>query len=136
MQAKGSRPVMPFVLAGAAGDDMGATTHLWLRLFEVASIKGREYLIVVAIGQHTGAVDIFLSPDATLSAVQCADILSNIFSPFMFLVVLTASSKVAVPRPAMSMFIKGRKNEVRHIGRGPLLFDRLSEDAPGGQGQE
>jgi hypothetical protein len=26
----------------------------------------------------------FLSPDATLSAVQCADILSSIFSPFIF----------------------------------------------------
>jgi hypothetical protein len=34
-----------------------------------------------------------LSPDATLSAAQCADILSSIFSPFMFWVVPTASSQ-------------------------------------------
>jgi hypothetical protein len=32
----------------------------------------------------------FLSPDATLSAAKCADILSSIFSPFMFWVVPTA----------------------------------------------
>jgi len=51
----------------------------------------------------------FLSPDATLSAAQCADILSSIFSPFMFCVVPTASRLVAVPRPAISMLISGRK---------------------------
>jgi hypothetical protein len=51
----------------------------------------------------------FLSPDATLSAAQRADILSSIFSPFMFWVVPTASKFVAVPRPGMSMLINGRK---------------------------
>ena len=36
----------------AAGDDMGATIHLRLRLVRVASIKGRENLVTVAVGQH------------------------------------------------------------------------------------
>lgn len=58
------------VLAGAAGDDMGATTHFWLGLVEVASIKGRENLVAVAIGQHAGAVDIFLV--ARRNAQRCA----------------------------------------------------------------
>src|ERR1700757_3679464 len=47
----------------------------------------------------------FLSPDATLSAAHRADILSSIFSPFMFCVVPTASRLVAVPRPGMSMLM-------------------------------
>ena len=50
----------PFILANAASDDMGATVHLRLRLVRVASIKGRENLITVAVGQHAGAVNVFL----------------------------------------------------------------------------
>ena len=42
----------------AAGDDMGATVHLRLRLVRVASIKGRENLVTVAVGQHAGAVNV------------------------------------------------------------------------------
>src|SRR6516165_2526256 len=48
------------VLAGAAGDDMGATIHAWLRLVDIAGIEGRENLIPVSVGQHTGSVDVFL----------------------------------------------------------------------------
>src|SRR5262245_6220874 len=51
----------------------------------------------------------FLGPESTLNAVHRADILSSIFSPFMFWVVPTASSKVAVPRPATSRLCTGRK---------------------------
>src|SRR5712691_3814939 len=97
------------VLPGAAGDDMGATIHFRLRLVEVASIKGRENLITIAVGQHAGAVNVFLVADATFSAAQRADILSSIFSPFMFWVVTTASSVVALPSSATSMVINGRK---------------------------
>src|SRR5712675_2413947 len=50
----------------AAGDDMGATVHLRLRLVRVASIKGRENLVTVAVGQHAAPSMYFLSPDATL----------------------------------------------------------------------
>src|SRR2546427_1393498 len=42
----------------AAGDDMGATVHVRLRLVRVASIKGRENLVTVAVGQHAGAVNV------------------------------------------------------------------------------
>jgi hypothetical protein len=48
------------VLPGAAGDDMGATIHFRLRLVEVASIKGRENLVTIAVGQHASAVNVFL----------------------------------------------------------------------------
>src|SRR5215831_8632266 len=41
-------------------DHMGATAHFRLRLVEVARIKGRENLITVAVGQHAGAVNVFL----------------------------------------------------------------------------
>jgi hypothetical protein len=53
-------PSDPFVLASAASDDMGATVHLRLRLVRVASIKGRENLVTVAVGSHASAVNVFL----------------------------------------------------------------------------
>src|SRR5690349_12365693 len=49
-----------FVLAGAAGDDMRAAFHFWLRLVDVASIKCRENFVTVAVSQHASAVDVFL----------------------------------------------------------------------------
>src|SRR5438132_5555848 len=51
-------PGDPLVLAGAAGDDVSATTHLRLRLVRVASVKGRENLVTVAVRQHAGAVNV------------------------------------------------------------------------------
>src|SRR5215831_6885629 len=53
-------PSDPLILAGAASDDMGATVHLRLRLVGVASIKGRENLVTLAVGQHASAVNVFL----------------------------------------------------------------------------
>src|SRR5438093_7024177 len=53
-------PSDPLVLAGAASDDVGATVHLRLRLVDIASIKGRENLVTVAVGQYAGAVNVFL----------------------------------------------------------------------------
>src|SRR5215831_10986593 len=53
-------PSDPLILAGAASDDMGATVHFRLRLVGVASIKGRKNLVTVAVGQHAGAVNVFL----------------------------------------------------------------------------
>src|SRR5262245_33283084 len=53
-------PSDPLILAGAASDDMGATVHLRLRLVRVASIKGRENLVTIAVGQHAGAINVFL----------------------------------------------------------------------------
>src|SRR5262245_5199456 len=50
----------PLIFAGAASDDMSATVHLRLRLVGVASIKGRENLVTVAVGQHASAVNVFL----------------------------------------------------------------------------
>ena len=81
----------PFVLAGATSDDVGATIHFRLRLVEVAGIERRENLVTVASAKTQAPSMYFLSPEATLSAAHRADILSNIFSPFMFCVVPTAS---------------------------------------------
>src|SRR5262245_36167553 len=53
-------PSDPFVLASAASDDVGATVHLRLRLVRIASVKGRENLVTVAVGQDAGAVNVFL----------------------------------------------------------------------------
>jgi hypothetical protein len=52
-------PSDPFVLAGAASDDVGATVHVRLRLVHVARIKGRENLVTVAVGQDARAVNVF-----------------------------------------------------------------------------
>src|SRR5947209_10320953 len=71
----------------------------------------------------------FLSPDATLSAAHRADILSSIFSPFMFWVVPTASRLVAVPKPGMSMLINGRKIEVRRGGVAAEAVSAAEEQA-------
>ena len=86
------------IFASAAGDDVRAAIHLGLRLVEITGVA------------RTQAPSIyFLVPESTLSAVHRADILSNVFSPFMFSVVPTASSKVAAPRPGTSMLSSGRK---------------------------
>src|ERR1700754_789228 len=75
-------PSDPLILPGTAGDDMGATIHFRLRLIKV------EKILSPSLSANTQAPSMyFLSPEATLSAAQCADILSSIFSPFMFCVV-------------------------------------------------
>src|SRR5262245_6850811 len=53
-------PSNSLVLAGATRDDVGATVHFWLRLVRVASIKGRENLVTIVVGQYAGPVDVFL----------------------------------------------------------------------------
>src|SRR5262252_10585455 len=53
-------PSDPLILASAASNDVRATVHFRLRLVRVASVKGRENLITVAVGQHAGAVNVFL----------------------------------------------------------------------------
>ena len=76
---------------------MRSATHIRLRFIDIARIERRENFIAVFVGKHASAVDIFLPSKSMLKAVQRADILSNIFSPFMFSVVPTASKRVAVP---------------------------------------
>jgi hypothetical protein len=68
----------------------------------------------------------FLSPEAMFNASHRADILSNIFSPFMFSVVPTASSAVTVPTPRNVNAGQWSKHEVGHVGRGPLLLNRVA----------
>src|SRR6266700_3437432 len=53
-------PSDPCIFAGAARDDMGAATHAWLRLVDVAGIEGREDLVSVGVGQDTGSIDVLL----------------------------------------------------------------------------
>jgi hypothetical protein len=53
-------PSDSLVLASAAGDDMRAAIHFRLRLVGVPSIKRRENLIAVAVGQYAGAINVFL----------------------------------------------------------------------------
>ena len=89
---------------------MGAAAHRRLRLVDVAGIESRENLVAVGIRQDAGPIDIFLGTESTLNAVHRADILSNIFSPFMFWVVPTASSKVAEPDRG-PRDLHGRENE-------------------------
>src|SRR6266404_3465306 len=67
----------PLVLPGAARDDMGATIHFRLRLVEVASIKGRDNLVAIAVGQHAGAVNVFLV--AGRNVQSCADFVAKVF---------------------------------------------------------
>src|SRR6476659_1604260 len=53
-------PSDSLVLASAAGDDMRAAIHFRLRLVGVPSIKRGENLITIAVGQHAGAINVFL----------------------------------------------------------------------------
>ena len=129
-------PCDALVFAGAAGDDMGATIHFRLRLSR-SRVSKVEKIWSPSLSVNTQAPSIyFLSPDATLSAAHRADILSNIFSPFMFSVVPTASRLVAVPRPENVDAHQRPKNEVRHVRRGPLLFNWLCYGRPGDKGHE
>jgi len=48
------------IFASAAGDDVSAAIHGWLRLVNVAGIEGRENLVSVGIGQDAGSIDVFL----------------------------------------------------------------------------
>src|SRR6201993_1967331 len=109
MQANGSLPVTPLYLPVPplmicvpkfiSGCDLSTSR-----------VSNVEKILSPSVSANTHAPSMyFLSPDATLSAAQCADILSSIFSPFMFCVVPTASRLVAVPRPGMSMLMVGRK---------------------------
>jgi hypothetical protein len=95
-------PSDPRVLAAATSDDMGAAIHIRVGLVDVAGIESRENLVTITSARTQAPSMYFLGPESTLNAVHRADILSSIFSPFMFWVVPTASSKVAVPRPETS----------------------------------
>src|SRR5262245_51790238 len=78
-------PSDPLILAGATSDDMGATVHLRLRLVSVSRVSKVEKIWSPSLSVNTQAPSMyFLSPDATLSAAHRADILSSIFSPFIF----------------------------------------------------
>ena len=60
-------------------------------------VSNVEKVLSPSLSARTQATSMyFFSPDATLRTTQRADILSSIFSPFMFCVVQTASSGVAV----------------------------------------
>ena len=101
---------MPLILAGAARDDVRAAVHLRLRLVQIAEHRRSRKFWSPSLSVRTQAPSMyFLSPDSTFSATQRADILSSIFSPFMFWVVPTASRVVALPKLGMSMLIRGRK---------------------------
>src|SRR5262245_24703312 len=76
-------PGDPCIFAGAAGDDMGAATYAWLRLVDVAVSKVEKILSPSASAKTQAPSMYFLGPESALDAVQRADILSNIFSPFM-----------------------------------------------------
>ena len=85
------------------------------------------------VGQHAGAVDIFFGAKLYVQRNASCRHLSSIFSPFMFWVVPTASSVVALPRLGNIEAHQRPEDEVRHVGRGPLLFNRLSPERPRGQ---
>src|SRR5262249_10959305 len=48
------------IFASAAGDEVRAAAHIRLRLVEIARVEGREDLVTVGVGEHAGAVNIFL----------------------------------------------------------------------------
>jgi hypothetical protein len=80
------------VLAGAARDDRVPQLLSGCAL-STSRVSKVEKILSPSLSASTQAPSIyFLSPASTLSATQCADILSKIFSPFMFWVVPTASS--------------------------------------------
>src|SRR5512133_3030238 len=101
MQANGSLPVIPAYLPVPP-------VMMWVPQFMSGCDLSRsrlskvEKILSPSLSASTQAPSMyFLSPDATFNAAQWADILSSIFSPFMFCVVPTASSVVAVPSPAI-----------------------------------
>src|SRR5262249_24159100 len=109
MQANGSLPVISLYLPVPP-------VMMWVPQFisgcdlSTSRVSNVEKIWSPSASVNTQAPSMyFMSPDATLSAAQRADILSSIFSPFMFWVVPTASRLVAVPRPGISMLINGRK---------------------------
>ncbi len=114
------------VLPGTAGDDMGATIHLRLRLVEVASIKGRENLVTVAVGQHAGTVNVFLVAGRNVQRYAlCRHLVEHLLS----LRVLRSPDRLQRGRLTEFGNVNARqrpKNEMRHVGSGPLLFNRLS----------
>src|SRR5713101_4173359 len=114
------------VLPGAAGDDMGATIHFRLRLVEVASIKGRENLVTIAVGQHAGTVNVFLVAGRNVQRYAlCRHLVEHLLS----LHVLRSPDRLQRGRLTEFGNVNARqrpKNEMRHVGSGPLLFSGLS----------
>src|SRR6266852_145920 len=104
------------VLPGAAGDDMGPTIHFRLRLVEVASIKGRENLVTIAVGQHAGAVNVFLV--AGRNVQRCA-MGRHLVQHLLSLHVLGGPDRLQRGGRSESGDVNAHqwpKNEVRHVG--------------------
>src|SRR5215475_6789402 len=109
MHANGSLPVIPLYLPVPP-------VMMWVPQFicgwdlSRSRVSNVEKILSPSASANTHAPSIyFLGPDSTFNATHRADILSSIFSPFMFWVVPTASSVVALPRPGISRLVNGRK---------------------------
>src|SRR6476659_3585045 len=131
MQANGSLPVIPLYLPVPP-------VMIWVPQFicgcdlSVSRVSKVEKIWSPSLSVNTQAPSMyFFSPEATLNAAHRADILSSIFSPFMFCVVPTASRLVAVPRPGMSMLIRGRKMKCVTYGVVPFLPIGSPRSTPG-----
>ena len=122
-------PGDPLILPGTAGDDVGATIHFRLRLVEVARIEGRENLVAVAVGQHAGAVNVFLVAGRH---VQCYAMGRHLVQHLLSLHVLGSPDRLQCSGLTESGDVNAHQrleNEVRDVGRSPLLFNRLSQAA-------
>src|SRR5262249_10868060 len=124
-------PSDPCIFAGATRDDMAAATHVWLRLVDVAGIEGRENLVSVSVGQNTGSIDVLLGTrvDAQRGAAR-RHLVEHLFS----LHVLRGAHRLQQCSRAETGDLEAlhwSENEVSHVGRGSLLFDRIGQDDPG-----
>src|SRR6478735_1796566 len=122
LHANGSRPVIPLYLPVPP-------VMTWVPQFISGWLLSRsrvskvEKILSPSVSARMQAPSMyFLSPDATFSATQRADILSSIFSPFMFWVVPTASSMVAFPSSPTSRFCTGRKMKWVTYGVVPFFW--------------
>src|ERR1700746_688623 len=117
MQANGSLPVIPLYFPVPP-------VMIWVpqSIFGCDLSRSRvskvEKILSPSLSASTQAPSMyFLSPDATFSATHCADILSSIFSPFIFCVVPPAS------KPPNKVWGRGAPS---HVLQSPRAIDRHS----------
>src|SRR5687767_4014484 len=113
-------PGDPLILPGTASDDMGATIHFRLRLIEVAGIEGREDLVT---GRN----------------VQRCAMSRHLVQHLLSLHVLGRPDRLQRGGRTETSDVNAHqrlKNEVRHVGRSPFLFNRLPRDNRGGKRYE
>ena len=128
-------PSDAFVLARAASDDVGAAVHFRLRLVRVASIKGRENLVTVAVSQDAGAVNVFLvARRHAQRRASCRHLIEHLLT----LHVLGGPDGLQISSRSKAGNVDAHqraKNEVRHVGCGALLLHLLSAGHAGRKGQ-